>query len=62
MEQLKEEVHELDGLTFINAMKGEDGLTVYSGYINQEGMRHGLGQDKIANGDVYEGEYVNDLP
>ena len=39
MEQLKAEVGELADLSFIDGMKDENGFTVYTGYLNEEGKR-----------------------
>ena len=39
MEQLKAEVGELTDLSFIDGMKEEDGFSVYTGYLNNEGKR-----------------------
>ena len=41
MEQLKGEMGELADLSFIDGLK--DGFSVYTGYLNSEGKRHGLG-------------------
>ena len=43
MEQLKVQAGELDGLAFVNEIQDEKGLWIYTGYINQEGMKQGLG-------------------
>ncbi len=33
----------------------------YEGDTNEKGKRHGIGCLKYVNGDVYEGEFKNDL-
>ena len=43
LEQLKAEVGELTDLSFIDGLKDENGFTVYTGYMNSEGKRQGLG-------------------
>ena len=43
MEQLKVSAGELEGLAFVTEIQDDKGLWVYTGYITQEGKKHGLG-------------------
>ena len=39
LEQLKAASKELDNLSFVKAMKDDDGITTYTGYLNRDGKR-----------------------
>ena len=54
---MKEQIRELEGLEFITDTRIEDSM--YTGYINKTGQKHGLGEELLTTGDVYEGEYNN---
>ena len=52
---VKDQVGELDGLEFVKDIKVDQ--SSYTGYVNAIGQKHGLGEELMDTGDVYEGEY-----
>ena len=57
LEMMKEQTGELNELVFVSDKKY--GTSMFTGYTNKLGKRHGIGEELLVNGDVYEGEYSN---
>ena len=57
LEMMKEQAGELKNLGFVTDLK--IGTSMYTGYINADGQKHGLGEELLETTDVYEGEFKN---
>ena len=56
LEILKQQAEELQDLEFVTDL--QLGRSMYTGYM-KNGLKHGLGEELLESGDVYEGEYRN---